>query len=103
MATVIDTLEFARELQAAQLGKEQAEGVARALPKTRAADLAPLATRDDLERLRLATATDIERSRLQLEARLAETKADLLKWMIPLLGGQLVALIALAVGFWVRA
>jgi hypothetical protein len=60
-----------------------------------------LATKQDIDALRLAAKedsacvrADIEQLALRLEARLAETKADILKWMFGNIGVQTIALLA---------
>lgn len=80
MASVpFDTLELARRLEAAGFPAKQAQDVSAALASTMAADLI---TRADL-------------APLATKADLAETKADLLRWMVGLLLGQAALVTAL--------
>ena len=58
--------------------------------------------RADLERVERTTRADLERTELALrrdlvglEAKIAEAKFDLLKWIVPLVAAQLLALVGL--------
>ena len=74
-ATSFDTLRASKRLKDLGFDERQAEGVAEMLRETREADFASLATKADL-------------ANLVTKAELAEFKADLFKWLIPLLIGQ---------------
>lgn len=82
----LDTHEVVKELKAAGFNDEQAEAVTRVVRKAQDLDLSNLATKTDLETLRVATKAD-----------LAETKADILKWMIGAMGFQTVMIIGAVV------
>jgi hypothetical protein len=78
----MDTYEVVKELMAAGFTDEQAQAVTRVVRRAQDVDVSNLATKTDL----LATKTD-------LELRLAELKAELLKWLIGTIGIQTVAVI----------
>lgn len=80
MATVIDTHKIARRYKEAGVPDAQTEAFLETIVELRAAELAQLATKDDLR------------------AGLAELKADMLRWLVPLLSAQLLALLAQAGG-----
>lgn len=102
MSASFDTLTYAKKLKEAGFTDQQAEAQADAL---RAIVNDNLATKHDIEELRAGTKQDIalvQRDIKELETRLgrdiAESKADLLKWMVGLLiaqGGLIVALVRL--------
>jgi len=72
---VFDTHAFVKRLVSAGMPEAQAETVADALRGTREADLSQLVTKADLR------------------AELAETKADIMKWIIGALGIQTLAIL----------
>lgn len=78
----LDTHEMVKELKAAGFSDEQAEAVTRLMRRTQDVDVSHLATK------------------AELKAELAETKADIIKWMFGTIGFQtliiLGAVIALA-------
>lgn len=88
MSTIL--VEVYDALREAGASEEKARAAARAIAEHDArvgrieAQTPQLATKSDLEALRLATKAD-----------LAELKADLLKWMLPFLAAQLLAMLAL--------
>ena len=109
MATlVVDTLRLARGLEAAGFPPGQAQGAAGAIAE---AITEAVATRSDLRELelrlnarieelrlelvktRLELEKQMETNRLGLEAKLAETKADLLRWMFGAVGLQTLTLL----------
>lgn len=95
-----DTHKFAKRLREAGFTQPQAEAVTQAVQEAASIDLTALATKQDLAEvqrdiaeLRQATKTDIAELRqtsksdvreaeLRLEAKIAETKADLLKTIV---------------------
>jgi hypothetical protein len=79
---VIDTHEVVKELRAAGFTDEQAEAVTRVVRRAQDVDLTNLATKTDLDLLRLSVKADM-----------AETKAELLKWMVSTIGIQTVVII----------
>ena len=86
MATIaFDTLKRARKLEAAGYPREQASATAEALPETIGE---VVVTREYLDQ-RLATLE------ANLKAHVADTRTDLLKWVVGLLLGQTAILAAL--------
>ena len=79
-AVLFDTHEVVRGLKAAGFTDEQAEAVTRLVRDARSIDLSSLATKTDLTPL----ATKID---------LADTKAEILKWMVSSIGIQTVVII----------
>ena len=81
-AIAFDTHEMVKELKAAGFSDDQAEAVTRVVRRSHAADVADIATK------------------AELKAELAETKAEIIKWMFGTIGFQtliiLGAVIALA-------
>jgi hypothetical protein len=70
MAGTFDTLRAARRLKDAGASEPVAEAIAEVLRESRDFDLSQLATKTDLEQLRLAGQAD-----------LAELKSEVLKWV----------------------
>ena len=83
MSAAFDTLRLARSLRdKARFSAEQAEGVADALAEAMQADL--------------ATKSDLREVELRLEAKIEATKADLIKWVVGMIGFQTVVLLGAA-------
>ena len=79
-AVAFDTLRFVRSLRdKATMSSEQAEVLADAVAE---AIQSNLATKSDIEALRLANKADIEALRLTNKAEIAETKVEILKWVL---------------------
>jgi hypothetical protein len=108
-AITFDTLKFARTLQ--EQGKftpEQSSSLVEALGDVLASDLAAksdvreieLALKHDLRETELALKHDLREAELRLEAKIADVKADIVKWLFGTVGFQtliiLGAVIALA-------
>ncbi len=72
-----DTLQAAKRLKEAGFSNDQAEAVANVLRESQVAGVADLATKADL----LVLKTD-------LMAAMSDLKADIFKWIVPLLLGQ---------------
>ena len=86
-AVAFDTLRFVRTLRdKAKMSSEQAEGLADAIAEAIQNDLA---TKTDIAAVR----TDIEALRLANKADLAETKAEIIKWMIGAIGFQALVIV----------
>ncbi|MCJ2057468.1 CCDC90 family protein [Methylobacterium sp. J-048] len=86
-AVAFDTLRFVRTLRdKAKMSSEQAEGLADAIAEAIQNDLA---TKTDIAAVR----TDIEALRLANRADLADTKAELIKWMIGTIGFQALVIV----------
>src|ERR1700733_7871166 len=87
----IDTLEVAKELKAAGFTDAQAEALTRVVSRAQDVDLSQLATKSDLTRMetelrsQLASKSDLTRMetelRLAWKADMAETKAEMIKWV----------------------
>ncbi len=86
-ALTFDTLKFANRLKAAGVPDKQAEAQAEALAEVLEVNLKELATKEDLKTLGL-----------ELRRELAETKADVIKWMV----GLALAQISLLVGILIK-
>jgi hypothetical protein len=92
MTTVaFDTLRFVRTLrEKAKMSPEQAEGLADAVAEAVQSDLA---TKTDIATVR----ADIEALRLTARADLAETKADIIKWVVGSIGFQALVIVGAVV------
>ena len=92
MTTVaFDTLRFVRTLrEKAKMSPEQAEGLADAVAEAIQSDLA---TKADIATVR----ADIEALRLTARADLAETKADIIKWVVGSIGFQALVIVGAVV------
>lgn len=88
-----DTHELVKELKAAGFSDAQAEAVTRAVSRSRDVDLTDLATKGELK-------TELREHELRLEARIANAKTEIIKWMFGTIGFQTIvilgAVIALA-------
>lgn len=84
--TPLDTHEVVKELKAAGFTDEQAEAVTRVVRRAQDIDLSNLATK-----------TGIASIRADLEKAIAESKADILKWMVSTMGIQTVVIIGAVV------
>ncbi|MGU3283524.1 DUF1640 domain-containing protein [Methylobacterium mesophilicum] len=108
-AVAFDTLRFVRTLRdKAKMSSEQAEGLADAIAEAIQNDLATktdiaavrtdiealrLSTKSDIEALRLSTKSEIEALRLANKADLADTKAEIVKWMLGAIGFQALVIV----------
>ena len=91
-AISFDTLRFAKRLQAAGYTLEQAEAQAEAYAEA-TADL--LATKQDLENVKVDLQHTIETSAATLRAEFREGNLNLIKWIVPLMIGQTAVVAAL--------
>lgn len=100
----IDTHEVVKELRAAGFSEDQAEAVTRVVRRAQDIDLSALSTKIDLdwhqretkaefESMRKDTKAQFDIMRRDLSAGLAETKSDLLKWIVGATGFQTVAIL----------
>ncbi len=103
----LDTHAVVKELKAAGFTDEQAEAVTRVVRQAQNIDLSNLATKTDLAGLAtktdlagLATKTELaglatktELAGLATKTELAETKAEILKWMVGSIGIQTIVII----------
>lgn len=81
-ALAFDTLAFAKELRAAGFNEAQAEAVTRVVRGARDADIHELSTKSDLRDLKS-----------ELLITIAETKAEILRWVVGLIGFQTLAIL----------
>ncbi len=80
VATVFDTLKFARTLRdKAKFSPEQAEGVADAMAEALQGDFV---TKGDLQSVRSDLRAELREVELRLETKIEATKNDLLKWFV---------------------
>ncbi len=92
MTTItFDTHDFVKKLKGAGFSEEQAEvltdlqraTVVNTLEQARHDyELDDLATKRDLKELEVALRRDIKEIELKLEVKIAETKADLIRWVV---------------------
>ncbi|WP_419829576.1 DUF1640 domain-containing protein [Methylobacterium sp.] len=97
-AVAFDTLRFVRTLRdKAKMSSEQAEGLADAIAEAIQNDLATktdiAAVRTDIEALRLSTKSEIEALQLANKADLAETKAEIVTWMLGAIGFRALVIV----------
>ena len=87
MATItFDTHKFIKDLESAGIPEAHAEAIARAQQES-------LQTAFDYRDL--ATKGDIKESELRLDARIAEAKAEIIKWVVGLIFMQTGVIVAL--------
>lgn len=103
----LDTHAVVKELKAAGFTDEQAEAVTKVVRQAQDVDLSSLATKIDLAAvkgeiagsraemaaMKIELKGDIAILRSDFEKNLAETKADILKWMISAIGIQTVIIV----------
>ncbi|MBF0620954.1 MAG: DUF1640 domain-containing protein [Magnetococcales bacterium] len=82
-AITFDTLKYVEALKAAGITEEQAKAQAEALKEVQASQLQELATK-----------ADVEGVKLELRHEMTTLKVEIIKWMIGLLMGQTALLIA---------
>ncbi|MBF0134375.1 MAG: DUF1640 domain-containing protein [Magnetococcales bacterium] len=94
-AITFDTHAYIKELKAVGFTEEQAEVQSKTLSSIFKTNLDELATRRDLKELELATKRDIKelesatkQGLKELEVKIAEAKAETIKWMVGLLLAQ---------------
>jgi hypothetical protein len=106
-ATTFDTLKFARTLRdRAHFTNEQAEGMAEAISEVVQNDIATktdieslrISTNTDIESLRISTKADIRECELRLETKIEATKAEIIKWMFGSMGLQTIVIIGAVIG-----
>lgn len=90
-AIMFDTHEFIKELKGAGFSEEQAEIITKLQKSAIAAtleqakhdyDLDDLATKRDLKELETGLKRDIKELELKQDAKLAETKRELIRWIV---------------------
>ncbi|MBF0262662.1 MAG: DUF1640 domain-containing protein [Magnetococcales bacterium] len=76
-AVTFDTMTYAKRFKAAGFTESQAEEVVTALREVRDARLDELATKGD-----------IKEAKAEMEAKIADAKAEIIKWMFGVAAGQ---------------
>jgi hypothetical protein len=101
MATVLDTHRAVKDLVGAGASEPLAEAVTRLVKEHGDAGREQAATKDDLadtelrlgnetKQVELRLAYEIKQAELRLGKEMTELKAHLLKWLVPLLAGQIL-------------
>ena len=93
MSVAFDTLRLARTLRDKANSPEQAEGVADAMAESMQGDLA---TKAEVLAVRTDLRAELREVELSLEARIEVTKADLIKWVVGMIGFQTIVLLGAA-------
>jgi len=108
----MDTHEVVKELLAAGFTEGQAEAVTRLVYRAQDIDLSSLATKADLAATKTELQADLAATKTELQAglaatktelhaglqvSLAETKAEILKWMVGTIGVQTVVILGAVV------
>jgi hypothetical protein len=94
MSAAFDTLRLARTLRdKAQFSPEQAEGMADAIAEAMQSDLV---TKVDLKSEMQGVRAELRETELRLEAKIEATKADLIKWVVGIIGFQTIVLLGAA-------
>ena len=86
--TTFDTLGYFERLKAAGMPEQQAKVQVEAMQDV-------VKSYDETSRKELATKGDIQALRMEMVERLANTKHEILKWMIGILIGQTALIVAL--------
>ena len=107
MATTINPLRYARRLEASGLPRAQAEAIAEGAAEELQGDLEPRLGRIEERLDRLETGLADLRAEMRVgfaetRAAISDTKSSLLMWMVPLLAGQILALLALVANSFLR-
>ncbi|MEO5347712.1 MAG: CCDC90 family protein [Magnetococcus sp. YQC-9] len=84
IATTFDTMTYAKRFKAAGFTESQAEEVVTALREVRDSRLEELATKRDVLEVKL-----------ELDAKIAEAKAEIIKWMFGVSAGQALFVITI--------
>ena len=84
VSATFDTLSYAKRFKAAGFTDNQAEEVVTALREVRDSRLEEMATKND-----------IKEARAELETKIAEAKADTIKWMFGVAAGQAVFILTI--------
>jgi membrane-bound ClpP family serine protease len=95
--TALDTHQTVKDLTAAGFTDAQAEALTQALRHVQQIDLSDLATKADLAAVRaeMATKADLAILRAELETKMAELKADILRWVFGISVAQAAMIIAI--------
>lgn len=80
-AITFDTLSTSRRLREKGLSQQQAEAIADELRMASEVDVSHLATQAEVSAFKSELKADLRELELRLESRMAEHKADMIKWM----------------------
>ena len=87
----IDTLAFAKRLQAAGADERLAEAIVEGITD---ADTSSLATKEDLRQVETALKEDIRQVETAIKTDIANSHADILKWLFGIIFAQTAIVIA---------
>ena len=90
-AIQIDTLAFAKRLQAAGADERLAEAIVEGITD---ADTSSLATKEDLRHVETALKEDIRQVEIAIRTDIANSHADILKWLFGIIFAQTAIVIA---------
>lgn len=90
-AIQIDTLAFAKRLQAAGADERLAEAIVEGITD---ADTSSLATKEDLRQVETALKEDIRQVETAIKTDIANSHADILKWLFGIIFAQTAIVIA---------
>ncbi|MBF0556937.1 MAG: DUF1640 domain-containing protein [Nitrospirae bacterium] len=96
-AVLFDTLRVVESLRSSGFSEEQAKGLSEALKVAQETSTEGLATKADLEKVRLELKADIE----SVKAEIEKSKLDSIKWMLAFWATQIGIMIA-ALKFFVK-
>nr|VFK65455.1 MAG: Protein of unknown function (DUF1640) [Candidatus Kentron sp. UNK]VFK72406.1 MAG: Protein of unknown function (DUF1640) [Candidatus Kentron sp. UNK] len=94
-AITFDTLQFTKRLTQAGATPQLAEATAEAFKE--ASGQAELATKRDIEQLEGKIDRNVERLEAKINAGLAETKNDIIKWVVGLTFAQIALLLGILI------
>lgn len=89
---IFDTHAYVKKLKAVGFSEEQAEVQAETM--ARFID-EKLASKRDLMELHASLQRDMKQMEVQLEAKIADTKVELIKWVVGIAGAQAVLIVTL--------
>ncbi len=92
--TALDTHQTVKDLTAAGFTDTQAEALTQALRQVQQIDLSDLATKADLADLRREMKADFSVLRAELETRMAEHKAEVIRWVFGIAIAQTALILA---------
>jgi hypothetical protein len=95
--TALDTHQTVKDLTAAGFTDAQAEALTQALRHVQQIDLSDLATKADLAAVRaeMATKADLAVLRAELETKMAELKAEIIRWVFGISIAQAATILAI--------
>jgi hypothetical protein len=95
--TALDTHQTVKDLTAAGFTDSQAEALTQALRQVQQVDLSDLATKADLTAVRaeMATKADLAILRAELETKMAELKAEVIRWVFGISIAQAATILAI--------